>query len=61
MQQSTQSYTLMELLTVLRLPPRLLAMRFEGSDNILYPVINGVVDWVIRPPGVTFKTLLLIL
>lgn len=49
------------LLTILRLPPGLLTVRFEGGDNIFYSVINGVVDWVIRSPGVTFETLLLIL
>lgn len=36
-------------------------MWFEGGDNILYPVINGVVDWVVWSSGVTLKTFLLIL
>lgn len=48
-------------LTVLRLPPGLLAVRFEGGDDVLDPVIDGVVDGVVRPPGVTFETLVLLL
>lgn len=36
-------------------------MGFEGGDDVLYAVIDGVVHWVIRPPGVTVETLLLIL
>ena len=49
------------LLTILRLPPGLLAVRFEGSDDVLYPVIDGVVHRVIWPSGVAVETLLFIL
>lgn len=53
--------TSLSLLTVLRLPPRLLAVRFEGGDHVFYPMIDGVVDGVVRPSGVAVKTFLLIL
>lgn len=36
-------------------------MGFEGGDDVLYPVVDGVVHRVVRPPGVTVETLLLIL
>lgn len=48
-------------LTVFRLPPGLLAVRFECGDDVLYAVIDGVVDGVVRPSGVTVETFLLIL
>lgn len=49
------------LLTILRLPPGLLAVRFEGGDDVLYPVIDGVVHGVVWPSGVTVETLLFVL
>lgn len=48
-------------LTIFRLPPGLLAVRLEGGDDILYAVIDGVVDGVVRPSGVTVETFLLVL
>lgn len=36
-------------------------MRFEGGDDVFYPVIDGVVHWVIRSSRVTVETLLLVL
>lgn len=49
------------LITILWLPPGLLAVRFEGGDDVFYPVIDGVVHRVVRPSRVTVETLLLIL
>lgn len=48
-------------LTIFGLPPGVLAVRFEGGDDILYPVIDSVVHWVIWPSGVAVKTLFFIL
>lgn len=53
--------TYKQALTILRLPPGLFAVWFKGGDNVFYPVINGVVDWVVWPSGVTLKTFLLLL
>lgn len=36
-------------------------MRLEGGDHVLYAVIDGVVDGVVRPSGVTVETFLLLL
>lgn len=49
------------VLTVLRLPPGLLAVRLEGGDHVLYAVVDGVVHRVVRPARVTVETLLLVL
>lgn len=52
---------LQSVITILGLPPGLLAVRFEGCDDVLYPMIDGIVHWVIRPSRVAVETLLLIL
>lgn len=49
------------LLTVLRLPPGLLAVRLEGGDHVLDAVVDGVVHRVVRPARVAVETLLLVL
>lgn len=48
-------------LTILRLPPGLLAMRFEGGDDILNAVTHGVGIRIVRSPRITVETLLLFL
>lgn len=48
-------------LTILWLPPGLLAVRFKGGDDVLYAMIDSVVDGVVWPSRVTEETFLLIL
>lgn len=49
------------MLTVLRLPPGLFAVRLEGGDDVLDAVVDGVVHGVVRPAGVAVEAFLLIL
>lgn len=36
-------------------------MRLEGGDHVVDAVADGVVNGVVRPPGVTLETFLLLL
>lgn len=48
-------------LTILRLPPGLLAMFFKGCYDILNTMTHGVGRRIIGPSGITMETLLLLL
>lgn len=50
-----------EVITVLRLPPRLFAVRLKGGDDVLDAVVDGVVHGVVGSAGVAVEALLLIL